>query len=46
MDKRRCAICGQEKKAKEFGDGITVPLTVCLSCHKKSMKKGKQNAKY
>ena len=40
MDKRRCAICGQEKKAKEFGDGITVPLVVCLSCHKKSMKRG------
>ena len=34
MDATRiCAVCGEEKSFKEFGDGISVPKTTCLACH-------------
>lgn len=36
---RTCAVCGQEKLACYFGDGIKAPLTTCLDCLKKWQKK-------
>ena len=41
MDKRKCAVCGREKTAKEFGDGIRIPLTTCLSCYEEGIKQNK-----
>ena len=29
---RTCAICGKEKLIKEFGSGIKIPKTTCISC--------------
>jgi len=30
---RTCAVCGEKKSFKEFGNGISVPRTTCLACH-------------
>ena len=36
MDATRiCAVCGEEKSFKEFGDGISIPKTTCLACHQR-----------
>ena len=29
---RVCAVCGEEKPIKEFGSGILIPKTTCISC--------------
>ena len=41
MNKRKCAVCGGEKTAEEFGDGIRIPLTTCLFCYKERIKQNK-----
>ena len=33
---RTCAVCGEEKPLKDFGEGIRIPKTTCLSCHQKA----------
>mgnify|MGYP000518805525 CR=1 FL=1 len=33
---RTCAVCGEEKPLKDFGEGIRIPKTTCLACHQKN----------
>ncbi len=33
---RTCAVCGEEKSLKDFGEGIRIPKTTCLACHQKN----------
>ena len=41
---RTCAVCGEEKPVKDFGEGTRVPKTTCLACHQK-VKEPKRHLK-
>jgi len=41
---RTCAVCGEEKPLKDFGDGTLIPRTTCLTCHQK-VKEPKRHLK-
>lgn len=42
---RTCAVCGEEKTAPEFGDGIKVPLTTCLACSARCLDRKEKEKK-